>query len=757
MGSTSTLYILLGPEFDGRPIGYQCNHHFPNEDDSSVSGPQGGPGTAWRFQLPMPTPRRQWESLAGFFAEVGARDPGGLAQEWPAEDETRFIYPHLPLLWVLCHQYALEVLYLWHYSTRSQENLINKAIPKLHAELKQALSNLHAQWGHGKKMVRTGVCCQSLMAFHNQLVDFSKSLLALLAEAAEEPNHLMARRKEGIKLLRRRLGWLPAARMQIGDGQSEIEESSTVALASSDSSQTGVVADKAVAAQVGDVGSALPIGQLLELGLVEGQQPEGATTEAEAAEENPDARDAEGRNDDDDSLAAAKAGNKDSVAAVAAATAANTNENDNEVKDSEVKVAAEEENAGTAEEEVKGAAEEGKGAAEEGKAGTAAEGTGDNDDQPEDEMEQLEDDQESGDQSQGEEKQAANANATGPGRPKGSSNSKTFSKAQVRAMCEERFSLIKTAWENSRKVSCKNLLKKFGGTKVSLFCNDAWFEDEEPYTSKYHLNLLRQQAKLATDDAVSVLNGNSAPIQSLIAFYQTAKGKRDLHAAGWGHVDPYSLDVVNIKGGGARGKGMGNRRESLLVCYGKRWNSKITKAKYIANATDPSFWDCFPHKYKPTEAHLNSVLSNTFTGYRSASNLLRNPGTNTRVRPSAEKNPMLYLYLFRRFAFEPDSVVADFFGGTLSSVIAALYTDNRVLVFEKDVDCANLAWDRVITTACKLTARTRVPIGQSREAMAKLSAKKARKDNDDLFEYSYKRMMEVFYSIEYYSTLNLVQ
>ena len=101
MGSTSPLYILLGPDFDGRPIGYQCNHHFPNEDDSSVSGPQGGPGTAWRFQLPMPTPRRQWESLAGFFAEIGARDPGGLAQEWPAEDETRFIYPHLPLLWVL--------------------------------------------------------------------------------------------------------------------------------------------------------------------------------------------------------------------------------------------------------------------------------------------------------------------------------------------------------------------------------------------------------------------------------------------------------------------------------------------------------------------------------------------------------------------------------------------------------------------------------------------------------------------------------
>ena len=753
MGSTSPLYILLGPEFDGRPNGYQCNHHFPNEDDSSVSGPQGGPGTAWRFQLPMPTPRRQWASLAGFFAEIGARDPGGLAQEWPAEDETRFIYPHLPLLWVLCHTVSLEVCFLWHYSTRSQENLIDKAIPKLHAELKQALSNLHAQWGHGKKMVRTGVCCQSLMAFHNQLVDFSKSLLALLAEAAEEPNHLMARRKEGIRVVRHRLGWLPAARMQIGHGQSEIEESSTVALASSDSSQTGVAADKAV---------------------------EGATTEAEAAEENPDAiPDAEGGNDDDDSLAAAKAGNKDSVAAVAAATAANTNENDNEVNDSEVKVAAEEENAGTAEEEVKGAAEEGKGAAEEGKGAAeegeedeegeekvkgAAEGTGDNDDQPE--MEQLEDDEESGDQPQGEEKQAADdakekqaadANATGPGRPKGSSNSKTFSKAQVRAMCEARFSLIPEPWENSRKVSCKNLLKNFGGTKVSLFLNDAWFGDEEPYTSKYHLNLLRQQAKLATDDAVHVLNGNSAPIQSLIAFYQTAKGKRDLHAAGWGHVDPYSLDVVNIKGGGARGKGMGNRRESLLVCYGKRWNSKITKAKYIANATDTSFWDCFPHKYKPTEAHRNNVLSNTFTGYRSASNLLKNPGTNTRVRPSAEKNPMLYLYLFRRFAFEPDSVVADFFGGTLSSVIAALYTDNRVLVFEKDVDCANLAWDRVITTACKLTARTRVPIGQSREAMAKLSAKKARKDNDDLFEYSYTKMMEVFYSIEYYSTLNLVQ
>jgi hypothetical protein len=649
----------------------------------------------------------------------------------------------------MCHQYALEVLYLWHYSTRSQANLNDQAIPKLHAELKQAMSNLHAQWGHGEKMVRAGVCCQSLMAFHNKLVDFSKDLCELLAAAAVEPNHLMARRKEGIRFLRHRLGWLPAARMQIGDAQIEDSESPTVAIASSDSSQTGVAVDKAVA--------------------VQGQPPEGATTEADAAEENPDV-------DATEALAsAAKAGKKDSVAAakggnddddplaaasddsVAAATAANlipiSNEYDKEVKG--VKGAAEEGKAGTAAEEVKG----------------AAEGTGDDDDQREgdemeandQEMEPLEGDRdagaesESGDEPQGEEKQAADANGTGAGRPKGSSNSKTFSKAQVTAMCEARFSLISEPWENSVSVSANNLLKHFGGTRVSLFCNDAWFEDAEPYTTKYHLDLLRQQAKLATDDAVHVLNGNPGPIQRLIAFYQTRKGKRDLQAAGWGHVDPYSLEVVNIKGGGARGKGMGNRRESLLVCYMKHWNRRTTKAKYVANATDPSFWSCFPHKYMPSEAHRNNVLSNTFTGYRSASSLLKNPATKTSIRPSAEKNPMLYIYLFRRFAYEHNSVVADFFGGTLSSVIAALYTDNRVLVFEKDVDCAGLAWDRVIKTACKVTARTRVPIGHSRGALAKMTAKKAKKDNDDLFEYSYKRMMEVFYSIEYYSTLNLVQ
>ena len=200
----------------------------------------------------MPTPRG-WPTLAGFFAEIGARGPFGLGQEWPAEDETRFIYPHLPLLWVLCHQYALEVLYLWYYSPMAQENLNNQAIPKLHADLKQAMSNLHAQWGHGKKMVRAGVCCQSLMAFHNQLIEFSESLLALLGtgEATLEPKDLMAHRQEGIKFLRYRLGWLPPARMQIGDGQ----------IASSDSSQTGIAADKAVAAQVGDVDSALPSGQ----------------------------------------------------------------------------------------------------------------------------------------------------------------------------------------------------------------------------------------------------------------------------------------------------------------------------------------------------------------------------------------------------------------------------------------------------------------------------------------------------------------
>ena len=58
-------------------------------------------------------------------------------------------------------------------------------VPNLHDQLKQALSNLHAQWGHGEKMVRDGVCCQPLMAFHNQLIDFSKSLLELLAQPAD--------------------------------------------------------------------------------------------------------------------------------------------------------------------------------------------------------------------------------------------------------------------------------------------------------------------------------------------------------------------------------------------------------------------------------------------------------------------------------------------------------------------------------------------------------------------------------------------
>lgn len=697
----------------------------------------------------MPREGQRWASLAAFLTDVGARGPAGLGQDWPAEDETRFIYPHLPCLWVLYHQYVLEVLYLWHYSDSAKDNLNDKAIPELHAEFKRALSNLHAQWGHGEKMVREGVCCHALMDFHNKLLGDCKSLLALLATPLDGSDRLvmavtqadplpvrkeakllakLGPRKKGVQDLRHQVGWLPIPRMQIGSGtvtSTVTSATSTVQnasrppsgpLPSEIPSPSNAPAHSGVAAADKAVGTPMPFGPR--------PQPEAdEVDEADAPE----------------AAVGGKLNDGDQISKYI--VSGQLHQDFREAK-----------------EEVLGLA------GSEAKEEVPAEGTGENDGtesevaapaQPDDEndMELL-------DNSQDDANVAEQIDAKQPaavGRPKGSSNSKTFTKDQVRIMCEKRFSLICEPWEDSIKVSAKNLLQHFGGQRVSLFLNDAWFEDKEPYTSAYHLKLLRQQAKLATEDAVSVLNGSSQPIQALIAYYQGPKGKRALRQAGWDHVDPYSLEVVNIKGGGARNKGMGNRRESLLVCYMKRWNSKTSKAKYVANATDAAFWDCFPRKYKPDEAHRNNVLSNTFTGYRSASDFLKNPGTNTRVRPSAEKNPMLYLYLLRRFAYEPNSVVADFFGGTLSSVIAALYTDNRVLAFEKDADCANLAWERVVTTACKVTTRTRLPLGQCREAMTKLGAKKARKDHDDLFEYSYTKMMEVFYSLEYCSTLNLVQ
>jgi hypothetical protein len=150
---------------------------------------------------------------------------------------------------------------------------------------------------------------------------------------------------------------------------------------------------------------------------------------------------------------------------------------------------------------------------------------------------------------------------------------------------------------------------------------------------------------------------------------------------------------------------MQNNRESIMVIYAKGFIAREYKVRYVENAMSRGFWDVFPEQYRPDKAHLRGVLTNTFTGYKTPKRLLVNPETKSRVRSNAEKNPMLYIYLFSRFAFQQDALVVDFFGGTLASMTAALYTDNKVLAFEKDEHCAKLAWDRVYHTILCYTIR----------------------------------------------------
>lgn len=84
----------------------------------------------------------------------------------------------------------------------------------------------------------------------------------------------------------------------------------------------------------------------------------------------------------------------------------------------------------------------------------------------------------------------------------------------------------------------------------------------------------------------------------------------------------------------------------------------------------------------------------------------------------------------------------------MTSVLAALYTDRKMIVYEKDAACVEAAWDRVKEVARKVTNKAKAPLGKVadglyRKKLAKVkSGKRPLSDIDDeSYEYSYDKIL----------------
>jgi hypothetical protein len=276
---------------------------------------------------------------------------------------------------------------------------------------------------------------------------------------------------------------------------------------------------------------------------------------------------------------------------------------------------------------------------------------------------------------------------------------------------------------------------------VELFLGDNWYDQPELYSTAYFEKWLRITAPFASTESVSIYLGRSTTIRSLIANYQTSTGKQAIKQTGWGWVDNESFDVVNSYCNTSRANGMVSNRESAIVVYMKGWKTRAHKKIYTENARNPDFWTTFPDIWRPPQAHQGNVLTNTLTGYRYVRKYLKNPETNARVRSSSEKNPMLYLYLMQKYTKGPGSLVMDCFGGTFASVLAAMHTDNKVVIFEEDKKCAKIAKDRVLVEAMKITNKAGAPLGEIKSAMKEKRNRRRTKAEDELLEYSYGKMV----------------
>jgi hypothetical protein len=82
----------------------------------------------------------------------------------------------------------------------------------------------------------------------------------------------------------------------------------------------------------------------------------------------------------------------------------------------------------------------------------------------------------------------------------------------------------------------------------------------------------------------------------------------------------------------------------------------------------------------------------------------------------------------------------------MTSVIAALYTDRKMIVYEKDKDCVKAALDRLGEVAMKLTNSARAPLGKVAEGLYKKRAKTGKLNgrlppDEESYEWTYSQIL----------------
>ena len=61
----------------------------------------------------------------------------------------------------------------------------------------------------------------------------------------------------------------------------------------------------------------------------------------------------------------------------------------------------------------------------------------------------------------------------------------------------------------------------------------------------------------------------------------------------------------------------------------------------------------------------------------------------------------------------------------MTSVLAALYTDRKMIVYERDTNCVKAAWGRIEKVAMKVTNSAAAPLGKVAEPLFNKKVKKA--------------------------------
>ena len=638
----------------------------------------------------------------------GPNQPRSLA--WSAADETRIVFPWLALQWTIYMQAAMDAAtYRLHEESQAsgldpehkhedpayEEKMYQAGLRAILTRFQRDLEKVETKWG------RTGslnLCC-------DRTKDYRANLISACGDLKE---HLVApydSRVEACTTLLAKLGWerpVSAARMAINPAAS-----------SSDAANPGAGdGDDTLDNDMPPMGGGEPEFEVITtvdqqaaippergVGYLSGMTSLLQGSDSVLINPNPNAvegagKAAAGDDQDADAQAAAAVDSGDTVKAAAADPEAKSGESD------AVKAA------------VKAAA-----ADPESKSGDEvnAAAVAENDNEP-----------------------------AALGRPLGAKNVLSYSMEEIKEQVDGRFKLYPRPWEDLKDREAKELCNEIGSkTRCELFLADPWYEQKQFYTAAYFEEYLTAMAPFASPEAVCVYFGRSAEIHSLIAkFALTKAGRRAIKETGWGWVDKESFEIVNASLSTSRAGGMVSNRQAAVVVYMKKWNTKAHKAIFTQNAKDPGFWLTFPDAWCPPKAHQNNVMTNTLTGYRPTRKMLKNPATNTRVRPGAEKNPMVYIYLMQKYTKGPDSLVIDCFGGTMASVLAAMRTDNKVVAFEIDTKLVPFAEARILELAQKLAHKAGAPLGQIKAPMAIKRAKKGKKkEEDELLEYSYGRMI----------------